>query len=76
MDRESSNMDYEEKVVSESAPVVDVDFSDLEAFMKSLMAPPTKQLSPKEKVDVRRRVEDILFDKRYSEVYGDPFGDI
>lgn len=75
MDRETSTMDYEEEAVSESAPVADVEFSDLEAFMKSLMAPPAKQLSPKEKVDVRRRVEDILFDKRYSEVYGDPFRD-
>jgi hypothetical protein len=51
----------------------EVTLDDLEAFIKSLTAPPAKQLSPQEKVEVRRKVEDILYEKNYQRRYGDPW---
>lgn len=38
--------------------------------------PTKKRLSAEDKVENRRKVEEILFDKQYQEVYGDPFEEL
>jgi isocitrate dehydrogenase len=70
-------MEYEDEIVEDTLQqATEAGVEELEAFLKSLTATPVKQRSPQEKVAIRRRVEDVLFEKSYHNRYGDPFGEL
>jgi|GEM_PF-4459393 len=64
-----------ELVIDDVSQTAEVTLEDLDTFIRSLMAPPQKQLSPQEKVELRRKVEDILYEKNYQRRYGDPLNE-
>ncbi len=63
---------YDEDLAVDSAN--EVSYQDLEAFFNAMVAAPAKpKLSPQERVEVRRQVEELLGQREYDDVYGDPF---